>query len=74
MIHFFCPVTGSKFDKVYYVDDDEVAEGNDLLDMVKAHMKLMKADRFVFDGVLYEYAHGSGRWYRGKWTGELDVV
>lgn len=72
MIHFFCPITGSKNDRVYYVDDAEIPEGKDPLELVKAHMRLMKADRFVFDGVLYEYAHGSGRWYRSRWTGETD--
>lgn len=72
MIHFFCPVTGKDSDRVYYVSDEEIPEGRDPLELVKAHMRLMKADRFVFDGLYYEYAHGSGRWYRSKWTGDPD--
>lgn len=73
MIHFFCPVTGNGgSDRVSYFDDSELPEGKDPLELVKAHMRLIGADRFVFDGLYYEYAHGAGRWYRGRWTGELD--
>ena len=70
MTYFHCYAflepSSHQWEKLYWVNGDETSR-KELFDWVKHHAKADGYDLILFDGEIYQYDHGNGKFIKQKW-------
>ena len=72
-LHFFIPINPNTEHSVFWFLTHSMTRA-ELFQTAKETVKACKDELFIFDGILYQYDYGSGKFIKQRWENvEYDI-